>query len=639
MNPLLLPKGEVALLMGNEAIARGALEAGLCVAAAYPGTPSTEILEALSSVARECNIYVEWSVNEKVAFETAYAAAITGVRSLTAMKHVGLNVAADILMSAGYAGVKEGFVVVSADDPSEHSSQNEQDNRWYGLLSHIPVLEPSSAREAYNLVKAAYDFSSELQHPVIFRTTTRISHTRMPVKLEGDIPVEKKCAGEFDGDIARWVLVPSHARRLKSERVVKIWRDIAERAGDRFVSVQNPGMRKAIVASGIAYAHVKEALDIIGAPDKVTLVKVNIPVPLPLNPVKRVLEHAEEVLVVEELDPVVEYQLKSIANDIGSSARIRGKDLIPEAGELSVEAVFPGIARFLGANVKPPWRPGKQVSTDPPIPPRPPVLCAGCPHRMTYYIVKVAANKAGLRKPIYTGDIGCYTLGYMKPFETQMTCFEMGGSLGIAHGFAITLNNPIIGVIGDSTFFHAGIPPAINSVYNKKNVIPLVLDNLTTAMTGHQPHPGTGVTALGEPSNRILPESVLRAIGYKTYVINPLDVKGSIEVLRNAFEEYKKGERIAIVSRMKCALEVLREARRRKVVLPVYKIDENKCTGCMACVNLTACPAIIVPAGSKKPVIVEELCAGCGLCASVCPYKAISVANKPTEGWERLWGE
>ena len=633
-HPLLRPRGSRVLLLGNEAIARGALEAGICFAAAYPGTPSTEIVEVLSEVARECGIYVEWSVNEKVAFEAAYGAAIAGVRSLTAMKHVGLNVAADILMSSAYAGVEEGFVVVTADDPSAHSSQNEQDNRWYGLLAHLPVLEPSNAREAYKLVKEAFNLSAKYKIPVIFRSTTRISHTRMPVELEEDIPATKKCKGEFIRDYERWVLIPAHTRKRKLE-LIKTWE--ALRGEDRFVTVYNPGGEKAIVASGLAYTYVKESLSILSLLDKVTLVKVNMPVPLPRRPLLRVLEHAKEVLVVEELDPVVEMQLKDLVATSGFSVSVRGKDLVPESYELTLERVYRAVARFMNLEDKLPWEGVEPIKTNPPIPPRPPVLCAGCPHRNTYYALKVAVNKTGLRNVVYTGDIGCYTLGYQKPFETQMTCFEMGGSIGVAHGLAKVTDNPLIAIIGDSTFYHAGIPPALNVVYNKSNVLVLVLDNMTTAMTGHQPHPGTGVTAMSEPTMRVMPENVLSALGFKVYTISPLDVKKAIESFVKALEDFKRGGKVAVVSRMRCALEVLREARRRGVILPVYAVLEEKCTGCMACVKLTACPAIIVEPGSKKPRIERALCVGCGLCAAVCPYSAIVVANKPSENWTELW--
>jgi indolepyruvate ferredoxin oxidoreductase alpha subunit len=606
----------------------------MCFATAYPGTPSTEIVEVLSEVARECGVYVEWSVNEKVAFEAAYGAAIAGVRSLTAMKHVGLNVAADILMSSAYAGVEEGFVVVTADDPSAHSSQNEQDNRWYGLLAHLPVLEPSSAREAYKLVKEAFNLSTRYKIPVIFRSTTRISHTRMPVELEDDIPLNKNCKGAFTRDYERWVLVPAHTRRRKLE-LIKTWKALSEE--EHFVAIYNPGKEKVIVSSGLAHSYVREVLEALNMLDRVTLVKVNMPVPLPRKPLLSVLEHAKEILVVEELDPVVEMQLKDLVVTSGFRVAVKGKDLVPENYELTPEAVYRAVAKFIGIEEKLPWGGVEPVKLDPPIPPRPPVLCAGCPHRSTYYALKVAANRAGLRDVIYTGDIGCYTLGYQKPFETQMTCFEMGGSIGVAHGLAKVTNSALIAVIGDSTFFHAGIPPALNVVYNNSNVLVLVLDNMTTAMTGHQPHPGTGVTAMNEPTTRIMPETVLSALGFKVYTVYPLDVKKAIEDFTKALEDYKRGEKVAIVSRMRCALEVLRDARRRGVVLPIYTVLEEKCTGCMACVKLTACPAIIVEPGSKKPRIERALCAGCGLCAAICPYRAIVIANKPSEDWVKVW--
>jgi len=639
VNPLLAEKGSRVLLLGNEAIARAALESGICVAAAYPGTPSTEILEAIIEVAEQCGVYVEWSVNEKTAFEVAYGAAIAGLRSLVAMKHVGLNVASDILMSSAYAGVEAGFLVVTADDPSMHSSQNEQDNRWYGLLSHLPVVEPSNPRDAYELTKESYALSEKYKIPVILRTTTRISHTRMPIVLSGEVASGRNCRGVFRQDLSRWVLVPGNARRRKLE-LAKTWTSIMEKeGGEPFIRIINPGSSKVIIASGIAFSYVREALDLLNAVDKATVIKVNMPVPLPRAPVKRVLESASEVLVVEELDPVVEMQVKDIAQTEGYSVRIRGKDLIPLNYELSIESVYSAVKEFLGIEGKTPWESIGVVETPTPIPPRPPVLCAGCPHRLTFYIVKTAANKAGLKNPVYTGDIGCYTLGYQKPFETQSTCFEMGGSIGVANGLARAIDNPVIAVIGDSTFFHAGLPPSINAVYNNSHIIILVLDNLTTAMTGHQPHPGTGVSATGKKTTRILPEKILESIGYRVYVINPMKTKESIEAVTEAFREYKNGGMVAIVSRMKCALEVAREARRSRVTLPIYAVIEDKCTGCMACVNLTACPALIVEPGAKKPRIMSDLCIGCGLCASICPYRAINVVNNPTPGYEKLWWE
>ncbi|MEM1629041.1 MAG: indolepyruvate ferredoxin oxidoreductase subunit alpha [Desulfurococcaceae archaeon] len=636
---LLRPAGSNVLLLGNEIIARAALESGICVATAYPGTPSTEIVEVLASVAKKSGIYVEWSVNEKVAFETAYAAAISGVRALTSMKHVGLNVAADILMSSSYSGVNEGFVIVSADDPGQHSSQNEQDNRWYGLLSHIPVIEPSSPRDAYYLTREAFELSNRYKHPVMLRSTTRISHTRQSVIYDRDIPLNKKCKGFFEKNPERWVLVPANARKQKS-RMMSTWRAIRENEGrEPFVKIFNPGMRKAIIASGIAFSHVYEALDYMDQLDKVTLIKVNMPVPLPPDPILKALRDSEEVLVVEELDPVVEYQVKSIVNEAGLVVRVHGKDLIPGDSELSIDAIYTPLAVFLGIEAKTPWSGIGEVTTDPPIPPRPPVLCAGCPHRCTFYVVKTALNKAGLRNPVFTGDIGCYTLGYQKPFETQSTSFEMGGSIGIAHGLSKVIDEPIIAVIGDSTFFHAGLPPALNIVYNKGHAVILVLDNMTTAMTGHQPHPGTGITAMSEATIRALPEKVLESMGYRVIVINPLRVKESINELAGFLELYKRGENVAIVSRMKCALEVLRDARRKGIVLPVYSVLGERCRACMACVKLTACPAMVLDKGSGKPFIIQSLCAGCGLCASICPFHAIVVTNKPSENWEVIWHE
>ncbi len=634
---LLAEKGSRVLYMGNEAIARGALEAGVCYFAAYPGTPSTEILESVAEVAEDVGVIAEWSVNEKVAYESAYAAAIAGVRSLTAMKHVGVNVAADILVSSGYSGTKAGFLVVSADDPSAHSSQNEQDNRWYGYLAHIPVVEPSSVREAYKLVKVALGLSEKYQQPVMFRTTTRVSHSRQYVELEDNVTITRVCRGVFDKDLTRWVLIPAHARLMK-ERALKVWRSIEEADwGPPLVEVLNPGKRKAIIASGLAFAYVSESLERLGAWSEVTVLKLNLTVPLPVKPVLNIAGEADEILVVEELDPVVETNVRSVLGKHGVRARVLGKELIPESGELSTDRVLPGVAKFLGVEYTPP--PPLKVEEQAMVPPRPPVMCPGCPHRMTFYVLKIAANKLKLRNVVYTGDIGCYTLGYQKPFETQMTCFEMGGSIGIAHGISKVVEDPVVAVIGDSTFFHAGIPGSVNIVYNSGRAMIVVLDNYTTAMTGHQPHPGTGLSATGSRAPVVEIADVLRSVGFRVYVINPLRVRESVETVVRAFQDYLNGEKVAVVSRMRCSLEAYRLSRETGIRLPVYAIDESKCTACMACVNLVACPAIVVPEGAKKPVILEDMCLGCGLCAHVCPFKAIYVKRPGGEGWERLYSE
>lgn len=635
--PILAPKNTKVLLMGNEAIARGALEAGICFAAQYPGTPSTEIMETLVEVAKDVGIHVEWSVNEKVAFEAAYAAAIAGVKSLTAMKHVGLNVASDILMSSAYSGVNAGFVIVTADDPNQHSSQNEQDNRWYGLLAHLPVVEPSSPRDAYRLIKEAYSLSEKYMTPVIFRTTTRISHTRQLIEYDCDIPLVKKCKGVFERNIERWVLVPAHGRKQK-QRMMNIWHSIIENEGvEPFIKIENPGMRKVVFAPGISYVYVDEVLDLMNLRNEYTVVKINLTVPLPYKPIVDVLKEAERAIVVEELDPVVEMQIKKIAYDNGFNVEIYGKNIVPENGELNTEIVYSVISRFEGKVNSSLWRSIGLLKTEPSIPPRPPVLCAGCPHRNTFYILKVSANKAGLKNTVYTGDIGCYTLGYQKPFETQMTSFEMGGGIGIAYGLSHVIDEPVIGVVGDSTFFHACIPQSINIIYNKGRAIVVVLDNYYTSMTGHQPHPGTGLSATGEDAPRILVEKILDSIGFKTYVINPMNVRESIETVYKAFKEYQEGKPVAIVSRLKCALQALRDARRKNIKLPVYNILEDKCRGCMACINLLGCPAIYLPPEGVKPVILEDICVGCGLCAYVCPFKAIVVKQEGSPNWIEVW--
>jgi len=613
MSILLGPEGSKELLLGNEAVARGAIEAGVNVVTAYPGTPSTEIVESLAEVAENLGIYVEWSANEKVAFEVAFAASISGLRSLTAMKHVGLNVAADIFMSTGYSGVVGGFVIVSADDPNCHSSQNEQDNRFYGLHGYVPVYEPSSPGEAKNLTRYLFEVSEKFHSPVLLRLTTRISHTRGVVEYG---PVNRlKRKASFHKDKRRWVLLPVNARRLKREALQRMKK--LQNFHENFPFNREWGEGElGIIASGVAYAHAVEAVGNLKVP--VRFLKLSSVYPLPVKTIESFLNKVRQVLVVEEGDSFIENFVKALApKDIP----VHGKDLLPPYGELDTITVENAIRKLLRMKPKEP----KKTVTVEEVPPRSPLLCPGCPHRATFYAVKMALRGKNV---IYTGDIGCYTLGYNPPFEVIDTTLCMGASLGLASGLGKTVDDLIVAFIGDSTFFHTGLPALANIVYQQSPILTIVLDNSITAMTGFQPHPGTGFNAYWKPAKKISIEEVAKGLGVE-YVktLDPYDVKTFLREIRVAAEWVQKNKKPAlIVAKRECALYALARLRRRKVKITTFQVDKDKCIKCMICVDYFACPAIFVKDGI--PWIDPLLCTGCGVCERICPVNAISKAGK-----------
>ena len=622
MSTILGEEGSKKLLLGNEAIARGAIEAGVNLASAYPGTPSTEILETLSLVAKKLGLYVEWSVNEKTALEVALGGSLSGLRAMVAMKHVGLNVASDTFMSIGYSGVKGGLVLVSADDPNCYSSQNEQDNRIYGLHAYVPILEPSDAQEAKDLTKKAFELSEKFGSIYIVRTTTRISHTRGKVVL-GKINI-RRFIGKFYKDPSRWTLLPVNARRLRKEAIKRIEKISKFNEDFEYNFVKDGEWDIGIITSGVAYNYVMEAINILKLNGKIPILKLTTTFPIPKSKIKSFVSKLRSILIVEELEPFLETQIRSI----GVSLSIHGKDLIPINGELNVERVLPGILNFLKMN-------GTSISYKLEthnsklenkiiIPNRPPVFCPGCPHRATFYELKLAVAKTKhLSDVVFTGDIGCYTLGYYSPFRMVDTTFSMGSSIGIANGIAHSTDQLVVAVIGDSTFFHSGIPGLVNTVYNNAPILIVILDNSVTAMTGNQPHPGTGYNILWQPTTSIKIEDIARAVGVKHVdVTDPYNVHESIEKIYRALKfVIDKKKPAVIVSRRACALFALSLARKRRQKLSVYKVVEDRCTGCMLCVNAFACPAISIK--NKKVVINPELCTGCGVCAEICPFNAI----------------
>ena len=619
-NPRMLLRGkpnERVLLLGNEAIARGILEAGISVVTTYPGTPASEIGDSVSEIAAEAGLYMEYSTNEIVAVEVAAGAANCGVRALTAMKHVGLNVASDMVMTLAYTGVRGGYVIVTADDPECFSSQNEQDNRFYALLSNLPCLEPSNSQEAKDMTASAIEISEKLELPVLLRTTTRISHTRGPV-VYGSI-AKPNLKGEFVQDVKRLVMVPANSRPKHDVflKKVKEAKEISEASPYNTVTRKGKSKNLGVISSSSAYNYAVEAIDLLGL--DVSVLKLGMTHPLPEKLIGEFLKAHTKIIVVEELEPYLEMQVKAIAKDYAPSVEIYGKMRKPyfaRTGELSTRDVLIGLANLTSKKLPIDFERinAKYADIAKELALRPPILCAGCPHRASMYVIKKVAGE----KAIYPTDIGCYALGIAPPLKVGDILICMGASIGTAEGISKATNADTVAIIGDSTFFHAAIPGLVNAVYNNHKVVLAVLDNLATAMTGHQPHPGTGVTGMQTLSNRVFIEKVAEGCGVKfVRVVDPFKIKGAESALREALQF--QGPSV-VVFRAPCALTAVKEKRRKGISLGVYKITD-KCTNCMACVKLLGCPAIIVEEG--KVGINEVLCAECGLCASVCPYNAI----------------
>ena len=618
--------GQKLFALGNEAIARGAIEAGVQVAAAYPGTPSSEIVGTLAGVARELDMYVEWSTNEKVAFEVALGASICGVRAMSAMKHVGVNVAHDPLMTASHIGAKGGLVLVAADDPWAWSSQNEQDSRYIALQGYIPVLEPSSVQEAKDMMADAFALSEEFGQLFMLRSVTRISHGRGDIVL-GDISRERR-KGSFQKDPDRLAYVPRVAR-LNKPLMLERFRRIAEAADTLSYNrlEMKDRARLGIIACGLSYSYTIEAVRWLGVEDKVSILKIGTPHPLPMKLILELLKSVPEILVVEELDPFVELHVKAIVGEHGIPVRVHGKNIVPAIGELSTRKVTEAIAGLTGRGLPVDFARLDRLEQEvaPLLPSRPPALCPGCSHRASFRAINMAAQRVAREygedvEPIYPGDIGCYTLAVTPPQNAVDTCVCMGGSFGLANGIAHVVDAPVIAHLGDSTFFHSGIPPLINAVYNKANITMVVLDNSATAMTGFQPHPGTGQTATGDEAVSLKAEEVARACGVAfVEVADPRDLRAAAETIERAIRF--PGPAV-VVSRGPCAAIELREKRRAGEKIVPYYIDQEKCNPkCDACIKLLGCPALVKQEG--KTIIDAPLCTGCGLCVQVCPYKAI----------------
>ena len=596
-------------LMGNAAIAMGAIAAGLNVVSGYPGTPSTEVLETTAKH-NDGSIYVEWSTNEKAAMELAAGAAYCGARTMVTMKQVGLNVASDPLMSLAYIGVKGGMVILVADDPGPISSQTEQDTRRFAAFSKLPCFDPSGVQEAYDMIQEAFAYSERYHTPVLFRPTTRVCHGYASITVKDAAEYQVNSPEGFVKDSSKWVIFPklSYQNHIRMEkRNTELQSVFSGYPRNRIYPETDTACQKGIATHGISFSYTMEALHGKAAP---RLLKVATPFPFPEQLAVEFLQGLDEVLCLEELDPVIEQELVYLCGKYHLPTRIRGKltEDVALAGENSCDSVAADLAAFLG------WQPPEQNTADQPpeLPVRPPVLCAGCPHRASFFAVKEAMKG---KKSVFCGDIGCYTLGNAMPLDMVDTCLCMGAGVNMTQGIGkIEPDTTCFAFVGDSTFFASAITGMVNAVYNQANMTLVVLDNSTTAMTGHQPHPGTGKTMMGQVVDKVSIEDTLHGIGVKTVeTVNPLHLQEAIDcVKRVAVQDGVK----AIIFKSPCAVLI-------KSGKPA-QIEESKCIQCKKCIRTLGCPAIMLQDG--KVQIEQALCTGCGLCAQVCPTAAIGGA-------------
>lgn len=584
------------LMTGNEAVARGAYEAGVKVASAYPGTPSTEILENMAQYKDE--LYAEWAPNEKVALEVAIGASMAGSRTFAAMKHVGVNVAADPLFTIGYTGITGGLVLVSADDPGCHSSQNEQDNRYYAKFAKIACLEPSNSQEAKDYMKVAFEISETYNTPVMLRLTTRICHSKSLVTFDER---QEKDIIPYVKQPEKFIAAPAHARALHpivEERLVKL-RQFSNETPLNHIEWHDKKI--GVITSGVSYNYVREVFE-----DRASYFKIGFSYPLPMDKIRAFSQEVDTLYIVEELEPFMEEQIKA------AGISCIGKDKIPNIGELNPDIVSKALLGTVRETIQ---------AKDELVVGRPPTLCAGCPHRGFFFTLSKKKNV------VITGDIGCYTLGSAEPLNATDSVICMGASISMGHGVSkafeqYNVDKKVVSVIGDSTFFHTGINSLVNVAYNKSNTVSVILDNRITGMTGHQDNPGTGYTLTGQPVNPIDIPSLVKAIGIEHVItVNPLKLDEMNQAIDDAFAF--EGPSV-IITRWPCALKAYSKQDYEEFDLEkrICKVNEDKCKGCRICTR-TGCPAISFDSEKKKASIDPYMCVGCKVCLQACPFDAI----------------
>lgn len=614
--------GDKQFLLGNEAAVRGVIEAGVNVAATYPGTPSSEIGDILSVIAKDSNIYFEFSANEKIAMEIAASAAASGLRSFTFMKHVGMNVASDSFITTAYTGIVGGMVILIADDPSIFSSQNEQDSRHYAQLANLPVLEPSSCQEVKDMVKYGFKLSEQIKLPIIIRTTTRISHMRGIVELGQikDNSTKNKThwkKGTFIKNPQQFVPVPANAQKMHIELIKKMQktRQISNNSNLNKQIKKNKS-QKGIISSSSAFNYVYDVVQQNNI--DLNILKIGLSNPFPDKKALEFLKKLDEVFVVEEIDPILEKELLSVIGQNNLNITVHGKldKTFPLYHELNPDIVKKGFNNILKLSNKPEDKltpPLEKLTNQ--IITRNPILCSGCPHRAIYYAVnKTLKNlKIPLKDVIFPSDIGCYTLGINPPYHTADYLLSMGSSIGNSCGFSAATNQFIFSFIGDSTFFHSGISPLLNAIHNKQKFVLTILDNRITAMTGGQPNPGIPLDGMGDKAPEISIRKIALACGAKfVKVINPFNLK---QVIQTYTEAIKHDGVAVIIAKSPCTLI------KGLIKKPPAKIKPEYCTNCNICINQLACPSI---SSNNNKIIIDQLsCNGCNICVQVCKYAAI----------------
>lgn len=614
--------GKEILLLGNRAIVRGALEAGVQFASTFPGTPSSEIGDTFSAIAKDAGIYFEYSVNEKVAFETAAGAAWSGLRSMISFKHFGLNVASDSVFPVAYIDTQGGLVVVFTDDPNGWSSaQSEQDTRPFAKVAHMPMIEPSNSQECIDFVKFAYELSEKYKIPVFIRETTRVSHTRTVVKLGKLKKGDRKA--KFVKDFDRYYNMPPKIVKMHEnmqKKIDKIREEVSEKSDLNVIVNGDAKSKLGIITSGVSYNYVIDAMDRLKV--KLPVLKLGITHPLPEKKIKGFIKKFKQVMVVEELDPYLENDIKAMAKDTNPKLKILGKVDEPYfsvAGELTPDIVNKALAKVLKKKLKFDYDAHMKKFNKLDINARYPVFCAGCPHRATFYAVKKVVGDDA----VYGGDIGCYMMGIFPPFNTSDFIMSMGAGMGITHGIKKAgmhtgIKQKVVAFVGDGTFFHAGMPPLLNMVYNKSDILVIVFDNRITAMTGHQPNPDTGRTGMGDPAEEIKIEDIARACGVKhVKVVDPFNIKEMEATIKDFME--KEGPKVIVAKRM-CYLLEARQKRREGIEMPKMEIVEKLPEEQEKLLKGYSCPAFSEDKDGKI-VIDPTVCAGCASCVQLMPGK------------------